>query len=347
MRKSFVCFRALSILVLCHFLTAAISLTAGSDASNLIALTAGLKDPTLSIPVPPRGFDLTYEIGGPKLRITSCLMNAIAALKEIALGDWDKNIFDGTEYRLDDYPEVSITITTMKRKRSIQARFVMWAICLGVFDMISKKKFEFAQFEMSWEEQVLGWVQIVNQPADVASLPENRQANETLEPEDKATTLLSSNSAVRLGPLNITNIITMDNENDPAEARLNVTLWPDGGTLGIYDVFVPIMSGLTDMAMSSSTHQAPGLFVGLEGFNGYISIIAAIPLRTSPPFMDYGWLIRTIARIPAYMLETRRFGEINIHIEVDGIFLGFGRLTTKPNRGVSASLPTASGVAGS
>lgn len=344
MKISFVCFLALSILSFSRALTAATALTPGSDSSTPIAPTAGMSNSTLGIPIPPQSFGLTYEIGGPKLRITSCLVNTVAALKELALRDWDDKIIDGTEYELDDYPEVRIIITTPKRKRNVQVRFVLWAACLGVYDMILKKKFEFAQFEMSWERQVLGWVQVVNHPTSASLTTEKGQVNGTLDVGNISATLLSTDRTIGLEPISITNIVTMDNANDPAEARLNVTITPYGDTLGVYDVFVPIMSGLTDMAQFPSTHQVSGLIIGLEGFKGFICIVPAIPLRTSPPFMEYAWLIRAIARIPTYMLEKGRFGEVNIRIEVDGVGVGFGRLSTRPDCDPDAMLPASVSV---
>lgn len=348
MRIRFVCFLTLSTLVFSQILTAATILTPGDNASALTALTAGLNNSTLGIPEPPQSFDLTYEIGGPKLRITSCLMNTIAALKELALGDWDGKIIDGTEYKLDNYPEVSIIVTTPRRKRNVQARFVLWAICLGVYEMITEKKFEFAQFEMSWEGQILGWVQVVNHPPGTGLTIEERQADETLNLGNKSATLPSANRTIALVPINITNVVAMDNADDPAEARLNTVFGPYGTTLGIYDVFVPIMSGLTDMAKYPSTHQSDGMMMAIGGFQGFICILPAMPWRTSPPFMEYGWVIRTIARIPTYMLAQGRFGEVSIIIKVDGAAVGFGRLSSGSQGsdcGIGASFPASSGVA--
>ena len=339
MQISLLRFLTLSNLSFSRALTAANTLNPSSDASTPAALTAGLTNFALGIPRPPENFGLSYEIGGPKLRITSCLMNTIAALKELGLGDWDRKIIDGTEYRLDEYPEVGITVTTPRRKRNIQARFVLWATCLGVDDMISKKKFEFAQFEMSWDEQVIGWVQIVNHPPRAGSTLKERQANGILDSGNKLATLPSSNRTNGLEPINITNVIITDDADDPVEARLNVTLEPYGNTLGIYDVFVPIMSGITDMAIFPENLESTGLIIGLEGFKGCVCILPEVPPRTRPPFLEYGWLIRSISRIPTYMLDKGRFGEVRIRIAVDQVDVGFGRLSTRPDCDIDTLLP--------
>ena len=337
---------ALPTLLISHVLTATTALTSASDASNLIALAAGMNISKLGIPEPPDAFDLTYELGGPKLRQTSCLMNTIAALKELALGDWLSKVIDGTEYRLDRYPEVGIIVTTPKLNGNIQARFIMWAICLGVSNMIKKKRFEFEQIELMWDQRLLGWVQIVNHRSGPGLTVEEIQANSTLDLRNLSATLLSTNHTTELAPINITSTFTTDSANDPIEARLNVTFTPYGEYLAIYDVFVPLMSGLTDMARAPSTQHASALLVGLEGYRGFICILPVVPPRTSPPFMEYGWLIRAFNRIPTYMLDNGRFGEVEIWIEVDQVKVAFGRLCLRPDLcGLRASLPVSLEVA--
>jgi len=140
------------------------------------------------IPTPPAAFHIASTIKGPKLRTTSCLMVAVAALKSLALGDWDAKIIDGTEYALNNYPEVSILVSTPKRKRNIQACFVNWAITVGVHRMIIYKKFELAAFELRWGNDLVGWVHIVNNPSRL-DLTDGSQINGTVIVARKAATL--------------------------------------------------------------------------------------------------------------------------------------------------------------
>ena len=312
-----------------------------SDTSTPIAraLTVGLINSTLSIPHLPEGFDVKYEIGGPKLRVTSCLMNAVAALKELSLGEWDGKIIDGTEYMLDSYPEVSIIVTTLKRKRSIKAGYVTWALCYGMYDMVSKNKFEFAQFEMWWQGQKLGWVQIVNHPPRPGLTVEQRQSYAKQDLGNKSATWSSANKLA-----SITNVVIPDNVNDPTDARLNVSFAPYGDKLGIFDVFVPVIRGLADMAKIPNSYGSSGLIISLDGFDGIMCFSPSLPLRTRPPTLNYGWLKRTIARIPTYMLGRGRFGEISIIITVDGVNVGYGRMSTAPKCNDGDPLPVSLGV---
>lgn len=316
-------------------LTAILTPIPGSGTPTPVeALNVGSINSTLGVPHLPEGFDLTYEIGGPKLRVTPCLMNAVAALKELALGEWDRRIIDGTEYRLDTYPEVSIIVTTPKRKRSVQAKFVTWAVCYGTYQMIWEKKFEFAQFEMSWQGQKLGWVQVVNHSPIRGLSVEERQSHVTLQLGNSSAASSSTN-----GLTNITNVISPENVNDPDDERLNVTFEPYGATVGIYDVFVPVMRGLTDMGRIPDDSESSGLMISLHGFNGFICFAPVLPLRTRPPILNYGWLIRTVARIPTYMLGKGRFGEVTIEVAVDRVNVGYGRLSKPPSCHVDGLLP--------
>ena len=329
---------ALPTLLISQVLTAATALTSASDASNLIALAAGMNISTLGIPEPPAAFDLTYDLGGPELRQTSCLVNTIAALKELALGDWLGKVIDGTEYRLDSYPEVGISVATPKIDGNIQARFIIWAICLGVSNMIKTKTFELEQIELRWERRLLGWVQIY--PFGPGLTIEESQQKSTLDLKNLSANVMSTNHTAEMLPINITNTVTPDYTNDPTEARLNVTFTPYGEDLGPYDVFVPLMSGLADMAQVPSTQLSSGLFIGLGDYRGFICVLPVVPERTSPPFLEYGWLIRTLNRVPTYMLDNGRFGELEIWIEVDRVKVGFGRFCLRPDLcGLRASLP--------
>lgn len=342
MQTIFVCLLILSSLVSSKSLLVTPTSIPGNDGSALTALMAELNNFTLGIPKPPPEFEVTFEIGGPTLRITSCLMNAVAALKDLALGDWDGKITDETEYRLDNYPEVSIIITTAKRQRKIQSCFVTWAVCLGLYEMIHLKKFEFAQFEMTWQGQVLGWVHVVNHPPRAGLSIQKTQANQTL---NHRATLPSANRTIELEPVNITNVITTNDADNPAEARLIVSFEFYGDILSVYDVFVPVMSALTDMAQIPNNLESAGLRVGVDGFKGYICALPAYPPRTSPPYLNYGWLIRAVARIPAYMLDKGRFGTVTMILAVDGVTVGFGRLSTAPDCDGDAVLPASGGVA--
>lgn len=297
--------------------------------SSLLPLDGfrSLRNSTLGFPEPPDSFHVSFEIGGPKLHRTACLLNTVEALKQLALGDFQAKIIDGTEYKLDSYPQVSILVSTFKRRRNIQARFVIWGIVLGVHEIVSRKKFEFAQFEIKWNGDILGWVHIENNPPTPGLAIGGSHVNDTLNVAKRS--VMPSNATSTYGT-NITDIITTDATVDPGEARLNTVFTPFGNNVGIYDVFFPIMDSLADMAEHSATHQTQGLVAGYDGSKAVICLLATLPLRKSPPFLELQWVIRTISRIPLFMVEGHRFGEIGIKIEVDGAEIASGRLSNMP-----------------
>ncbi len=133
--------------------------------------------------------------------------------------------------------------------------------------------------------------------------------------------------------INHTDVTTVILVNDAEDERLVTTFVPDGDkTLGIYDVFVPIMGALCEIAPHPSTYRSDGLIEGLQGYAGAICILPVFPLRMNPPYLEYRWIVRAIARIPAYMLEQRRFGNIKFDMAVDGVPIAFGALDRLPGK---------------
>lgn len=162
-----------------------------------------LTSPLLGIPTPPAEFHISTTIAGAKLNVTACLMVSVAALKILALGEWDAKIIDGTEYTLDGYPEISILVSTPKRKRNIQARFVNWAITVGVYRMILARKFELAAFELRWSNDLVGWVHIVNNPPQSGLIAARSQANESVAVTERASILLPLSSTGKLPEMEV------------------------------------------------------------------------------------------------------------------------------------------------
>lgn len=318
----------LSDLAISQAVTTASTLTLARETLNASSPSTRL---LLGIPEPPPNFDVEYDIGGAKLKVTPCLMNTIAALKELALGDWQAKIVDGTEYRLESYPEVGIIVTTPRRKRNIQARFVIWAITLGVYDMIAMRKFEFAQFEMTWDREVIGWVHVVNHPPALGlTTIGGSESNGTMEFEKRLERPQASNGTMGTKVVSITNIVDTNYLADTEESRLALTFGDFGNILSIFDVFVPIIIGLSDLATNPGAYTAPGLIIALHGSRAGIYIFPVIPERTSPPFLEYQWLIRALTRIPEHMFQEHRFGEVNVKLNVDGVRVGWGRMSIVP-----------------
>lgn len=293
----------------------------------------GLGEAVLGLPTPPAEFSIIYQIGGPrapKLHQTALLMNTIAALKTLALADWDGKVSDGTEYKLDNYPQVSIWVSTPKRLRTIRTRYIVWSIVKGVYEMIRRKRIELSQFELRWDGDLVGWVHIEpNSPSNpTLSLG---GGNSSEDPR--------SNVAKREGLLGPSSI-SMPKEDsngtgaapllsigaDPKEARLVTHFTPFGTTLSIYDVFVPIMGGLAELAPLELSSRTNVFVEGREGYKGCICLTSTPLFRAEPPYLEHHWITRALARVLGYMLESRRFGEVNIVLEVDGVGIARGKV---------------------
>ncbi|KAL6720617.1 hypothetical protein ACLMJK_002542 [Lecanora helva] len=317
----------LVLLAVQHAIASTIASNSVTSSDGLIKASR-LNNSAVGVPVPPPAFHVKTEIGGPALRKTSCLLVVIEALKQLALGDFDTKIVDGTGFQLTGYPEVSILVNTPRRKRNVLAKYVIWALIFGVEAMVDEKKFELAQFELTWNGQTFGWVHIVDYSSSAPGLTTGgMNASEDMDTAKRSLTLPPTSNITNPYIKNTTNFTTTNIANDAAEARLSTMFHPMGGNLGVYDVFLPIMNSIADMATRVKTVRADGLVAGLKGRSGIICIVQAIPTRTSPPYLEYQWLIRTVARIPIHMVESHRFGELDITMTVDGTDVAYGKLT--------------------
>ena len=329
MRMRFYQFCSFLLLTLAQ--AAVISSNPGLLHLNTSVAVVGVGNQTLLLPDPPESLGVTYYIKGPTISSTSCLMNAVDALKTLALGDYDAKIFDGTEYRLDSFPQTSIVVSTQRRKRSIQASYIIFAIMMGVREMISTNQFQLAQFELRWNGDLLGWVHVVGNSPALGSTFGGGQISPSVDVAKRRRVLQSTNATTMIDEFNITDIVATDQINDPQEARVSTTFTPAGAALGIFDIFMPVMNAITDMAESPSTYRTDGLVAGFDGARGIVCLLQVVPHRTTPPFMEYRWIIRAIARIPGYMLAHHRFGEVSILMSIDGVPVAFGRVTTVPD----------------
>ena len=312
-----------------------ISDVSASTGQNNYTLQTSNATHSLGVPELPKLLRLDFEIGGPRLHKTACLLNVIAALRQLALGDWDAKVIDGTKYLLNEYPQVIILVNTRERKRNIPAKYVVSAITLGVLQMANQKKFELAQFLIEWDSTVLGWVHIVNNPSTSGLTISGGDTNDTLGTA-KRSEMQSPSNRINPEDVYVTNVVSIDIAEDAEERRLKTTFTPIGTHLGVFDIIIPIMNSLADMAQYVITRRASGLVATYEGYKGVVCILDIRPDPTTQPFMSYEWLIRTISRIPAFMVEEHRFGELEIEIEVDGVDIAYGRLTHVPDGCLSA-----------
>ena len=171
----------------------------------------------------------------------------------------------------------------------------------------------------------MGWVHVVDNPPNPGLIALGNSNNDTLDVAKRSSAALPTNSTECNGT-NVTNLVNADLWNDPDEARLIVEMEPIGTKLGIYDVLFPVMQALSEMAFYPTTQQTSGIMAGYEGTVGIVCILGPNTPRSQPPFLQYGWLIRAISRIPVYAI-THRLGELEIAVAVDGVVRGYGRLT--------------------
>ena len=77
------------------------------------------------------------------------------------------------------------------------------------------------------------------------------------------------------------------------------------------------MATLKNVAQFPETDVVEPFRSGAEGFDARMQFLQEETPRTQPPFYIYSYVIDTVRKIPAYMVENKRFAELAIVVEYD------------------------------
>lgn len=122
---------------------------------------------------------------------------------------------------------------------------------------------------------------------------------------------------------------TVITAGDAQDQRLMVRVKLTGSTVPLFDVFLLVITVLVDAARLGATERlqdyaSPVNVPGVETrFKG------PVPARTSPPFFESYWLMKTMATIPRYMIKKGVFREAFVLVEIDGVRVAEGVLEKK------------------
>lgn len=117
--------------------------------------------------------------------------------------------------------------------------------------------------------------------------------------------------------LTILNATTPSPVNVQAQ-NLEVLIGLVGRSINLDTIILILLATLHDAAQYRATAIIPAQY--RVGLNGYTALFAVTPEpRTSAPFPEYEWLIRSLAQLPDYMLLKGKFSEANVVVRVDGV----------------------------
>ena len=186
--------------------------------------------------------------------------------------------------------------------------------------MIHSRKFQSAVFILSYRGQVVARIRyrmmgaLASSPADITNT--TLIANETLPHSNTATRLLRISTDA-----NTTSVGTVNPQNDPL---LRVAFRLVGSVITIYDIFYLTLGMLREVAPYPRTARLVDTTTPISAANLLLSTRQNDPPRTvqNPPYFQVEWLMKALARTPAYMLEQRSFREVEMTLFVDEIEVG-------------------------
>ena len=317
-------------ILLCLTISKSATSTLLPNSINTIDYVATTSNTTLVDSVDSR-FDIAYTFDTPVLPITSCLMNALAAVRELAVGDFTENLTPKT-YRLTDYPSVSIVTDATSSSETIETRFVIWGIWKGIRHMVLSGKFRNVLFTLKWNGAVVGYVMVVRSGEALGIA----RSNNSQILSQRSDALSISNTTANLPQINNSVVIT-----DPVdEAKLEVSLTFTGQVFTIYEVFSTVLAALASLAEVPKDQRLQYISLSPDYYDITLAIFDPRESpQTSSPILNCKETLMAMAMIPRYMVQRSEFREMVLAIRSDGVLIGEGFMSRgRVGNGTSPSL---------
>ncbi|KAL9066874.1 MAG: hypothetical protein Q9161_007293 [Pseudevernia consocians] len=291
--------------------------------SSTFATSPLVNTTTLDTTIDPR-FGFTAVYGETTLPLTPCFMNVVELLAQYAELDWLSRARERHGVVLPEYPQVEIAVLPAAPATSVEVRLVVWGIWVGIRDIISRRQFYDAEFEVLWEGEVVAYIYITG-----AMDPQVTGSNGTLDSDEPLTLLPSPNETT-------SGILGSSNGTQTSSDALNVGTFnwrpyftPEAKALTVTEVFLTVMAGLKNAAPHPASDKVPGPYAS-AAMDVYANVQFYLHRRrtprTRPPYFQYIHIIKALRLVPGYMLEKKRFCELFFSIEVSSLPVGEGYL---------------------
>ena len=127
-------------------------LTSAAATSPFVLLnTSRVVDTVTTRPIvgtPDPRFMVTVKFDGPNFPLISCLMSTVKFLATLGSEDFSGSM-EKVTWKFRKYPEVGMVVSPSTAGGSIERRFVIWGLSLGVDYLIHSKRFQAVNFTLS------------------------------------------------------------------------------------------------------------------------------------------------------------------------------------------------------
>ena len=258
-------------------------------------------------------FSMKVLYGETDLPVTPVFMNTVELLAQYGETDFLGRTRQRHGIVLPGYPQVEIAIIPAPPATSIETRLVIWALYGTVIDMAFQNKFQETESPFRWDEQIVGYIYF--------TIPVNLMQNHSNQTSGlQVSTLVNELNATQSANGSLDSMATV-----PPGFTWSPNYKANGKILSPKDVFVLSMGAIKCVAEFPSTDKVDGPFhIGstIIDAHGEIYLHRRKTPRPQRPFFLYGHIIEFARRVPAYMLEQRRFAEFWGNIQIYRVPVG-------------------------
>lgn len=293
-----------------------------SANTNPLALeTQNISGKYLDLPDSNFGYSAHYF--NPLLSATACMMLSIFAMRDLALQDFESN-YEGKTWAMYSYPEAKVSFAPNPGDLNT-VRGAMWSLAAAIWDMMVRNRFQTAQFDATYLGIQVGVLRFFA-PNTIGA----RAAGTYTELAPSQT----SGPAPATNGIDLILISLPDLEADNS-SNSDDDLWAEvtfrNTEIPRKDIFMSIVQALFNLGPFNSTalitHR---LSVIVDALTVKIATSFQRVERSSPPFFNYGHIVKGLAGLPRVMLRESEFTEVDIRLIVDGADVGNGRIRRRP-----------------
>ena len=301
-----------------------------SHSMNLTDLYASITNTTSlgdNVPggVDPR-FGVDYVYGSIHLRPIACLMNAVNAMADLALQDFNGNVRPGIA-RLPSYPDVVIVSDTITGSAgSTPVRYILWGIWSLALYMMKYDEYRTMFLTLGFDGVSVAHLRIERPDPQVLSLPGGNSDSSAERLKTRSEQILPAIPLANLTEIsNSTNLSLTTNSTAPSNAGdLLVMITAIGHHLSINEFFTPIFAGLEYVARHPAADPVKAFRVRPADTDTWIEFreYGAQP-RTEAPFFEYQWIATAMVPLLGQQMLLGWF-EVAFVMQVDGVRVGNG-----------------------
>lgn len=280
--------------------------------------------------VDPR-FGVNYQFGGIALRPIACLMNAVNAMANLALQDFNGNVRPVIA-RLPSYPDVVIvSVATTASGGTTPIRFILWGIWSLALFMMKDENYQSMFLTLGFNGLTVAYLRIEQPRPQVLSLPGVNSDSSAERLKRSSGEILpaipSPNGLANFTEIsNSTSLSLTTNTTAPSNAGdLRVIITAIGAPLTINELFIPIFAGLEYVARHPCTSRVEAFIVRPVDTDTWIEFRECdTQPRTEARFFKYQWVAMALIQLPEQLVLLGGWCEAGFMMQVDGVCVGYG-----------------------